>query len=90
MGDTLASTGDHYTVIELSPEDRYELVKLAADVRVKTEELAMVRVRLDAARAVSDAAGDAIAAKIGVPKDAQEVTIDLNAGIIRYLTPENV
>jgi hypothetical protein len=76
--------------VELTPEDRYELIRLAAEVRVRAEELNMVRVRLDAARAISDAAGDSIVAKMGVPKNAQDVTIDLNSGIIRYLPPANV
>lgn len=79
-----------FKTVELSAEDRYELVRLAAEVRVRAEELKMVRVRLDAATAISDAAGDSIATKMGVPKGAQEVTIDLNSGIIRYLPPANV
>lgn len=81
---------DHYQTMELSADDRYELVRLAAEVRVRAEELNMVRVRLDAAKAISDAAGDSIVAKMGVPKNAQDVTIDLNGGIIRYLPPANL
>lgn len=87
LEETIAGSVDLHATVDLSAEDRYELIRLAAQVRVLTEELAFVRVRLDAARAVSDAAGESIVAKMGVPKGAQDVTIDLNGGVIRYLPP---
>lgn len=73
----------------LDPADRYRLMQLSVDVRIKTEELTLARVRLDAAKALSDAAGDEVLAKMSVPKSAQEVTIDINSGILRFKMPVN-
>jgi len=71
----------------LSPEDRYHLMQLSAEVRIRAEEFALARVRLDAAKALSDAAGDVVLAKMGVPKEAQDVTIDINQGVLRFQLP---
>jgi hypothetical protein len=71
----------------LSPEDRYHLMQLSTEVRIRSEEFALARVRLDAAKALSDAAGDVVLAKMGVPKAAQDVTIDINQGILRFQAP---
>ena len=71
----------------LSPEDRYHLMQLSTEVRIRSEEFTLARVRLDAAKALSEAAGDVVLAKMGVPKAAQDVTIDINQGTLRFQAP---
>jgi hypothetical protein len=84
-----APTQDASEFIEfkLSLDDRFEMMELAADLRIKTQELQLARVRLDAAKSLSDAEADKVLAKMGVPKDAQDVTIDTNQGIVRFKVP---
>lgn len=67
--------------------DRFRLLLLAADVRVREEELRLAQVRADVAQAISDAAGDELALKLGVPSTGLEITIDINAGVVRFKTP---
>lgn len=82
-----AAVEAEFKTIDIPPEDLYELVRLSAELRIRSEELTLARVRLDAAKAVSDAAAERVAAKMGVPKNAQEVTMDPNNGIIRFKMP---
>lgn len=74
-------------ILNISPEDRLSLLTLQAEFRIREQELALARVRLDASRAISDAAADRVLAKIGVPSGASDVTIDLNGGVVSYLLP---
>ena len=73
--------------IKLSLDDRYRLMELAADLRVKAQELQLARVKLDAIRSLSEAESDRVLARMDVPKNAQEVTIDTNQGIVRFKVP---
>jgi hypothetical protein len=72
--------------IELSLEDRLRLMELAADQRVKTQELQLARVKLDAVQALSDAEADCILARLGVPKNAMDINVDTNNGIVTFKT----
>jgi len=75
-------------VIGLDPQDRLKLLELAADVRVREEELYLAQVRFETAKLLSDATGNAVTKKMGVPDAAVNVTIDNNTGILSYELPE--
>jgi hypothetical protein len=72
--------------LTLDAGDRYELMSLQADVRIKQEELNVARVKLETAQLLSDAAGDRVLAKMLVPKDIERVTIDIVKGVLRFKT----
>lgn len=71
----------------ISPVDTRRLVALALEAEVRKKKSELARVEWEQARAVSEAAGDAITAKMRVPHEARDVTIDLNKGIIQYRMP---
>lgn len=73
--------------VGLRPPDKHHLVRLALEAQVRQKESELARIKWEQARAASDAAGDAIASKMGVPHEAKDVTIDLNGGTIRYRMP---
>ena len=71
----------------LSVSDKHHLRRLALEAEVRRRKLELAKVEWEQAAAASEAAGDAITAKMGVPHEAQDVTIDLNEGIIKYRMP---
>jgi hypothetical protein len=73
--------------VELSSTDKHYLVKLALEAEVRKTKAELARVEWKQACATSEAAGDAVSAKMGVPREAKDVTIDLNEGIIRFRMP---
>jgi hypothetical protein len=73
--------------VELTSSDKHRLVRLALEAEVKKKEAELARVKWEQASAESEAAGDAVAAKMLVPREAKDVTIDLNEGIIRFRMP---
>lgn len=75
--------------LKLSTTDRSLLMKLAVDQRIRAQELQLARVRLDAANTIAEAESDVVLEKMGVPKGAQDVTIDTNNGIVRFKAPAN-
>ena len=72
---------------QLSLLDKHRLVRLALAAEVQKKKMELARVEWEQSRAISEAAGDAVTAKTGVPREAQDVTIDLNKGIIHYRMP---
>ena len=73
--------------VELSTADKHRLIRLALTAEVQKKKMELARVEWEQARAISESAGDVVRAKMAVPREAQEVTIDLNEGIIRYRMP---
>jgi len=73
--------------VQLSAADKHHLVKLAMEAEIAKKRANLAHVEWQMASAVSEAAGDAMATKLRVPEEAQDVTIDLNEGIIRYRMP---
>jgi len=73
--------------VELSVSDKHQLRRLALEAEVCKKAAELARVKWEQARMLSEAAGDAMTAKMRVPHEAQDVTIDLNEGIIRYRMP---
>lgn len=80
----IQETSDKIKELKLSPDDRFRLMELAADLRIKSQELQLARVKMDASKALSEAEADRVLAKMGVPRDGQDVTIDTNQGIVRF------
>lgn len=72
---------------KLSAADKHHLVKLALEAEIAKKKANLAHAEWQMAAAVSEAAGDAISAKMRIPQEAQDVTIDLNAGIISYRMP---
>ena len=73
--------------LALSPADRFELMQLQTDVRIRQQELNLARVKLETAQLLSDAAGERVLAKMNVPKDVDGVTIDINLGVVQFKVP---
>lgn len=73
--------------IRLSAADKHHLVKLALEAEIAKKKANLAHAEWQMASAVSEAAGDAIRAKMKVPDVAEDVTIDLNDGIIQYRVP---
>lgn len=73
--------------LRLSDADKHHLVKLALEAEIAKKKANLAHAEWRMAAAASEAAGDAMAAKMKVPVEAQEVTIDLNEGIIQYRMP---
>lgn len=73
--------------VELNMADKHRLVRLALTAEVQKKKSELARVEWQQASAISEAAGDAVTTKIGVPREAKNVTIDLNEGIITYRMP---
>ena len=73
--------------IELDQADKHRLIRLALSAEVQKKKAELARVEWEQSSAVSEAAGDAVTSKMGVPREAQDVTIDLNKGIITYRMP---
>lgn len=71
----------------LSAADKHHLVKLALEAEIAKKRANLAHAEWQMTAAVSEAAGDAIRAKLRVPEEAQDVTIDLNEGIIHYRMP---
>lgn len=86
MGQTDIQAPDDRQVVSIKvhPEDRYKLLQLALDVRIKKKQFDLARLELEAAEQLSAAAGDVAVARLGVPESAEEVTLDLNGGSITY------
>ncbi|MGD9729034.1 MAG: hypothetical protein AB7L09_00120 [Nitrospira sp.] len=73
--------------VRLSAADKHHLVKLALEAEIAKKKANLAHAEWQMASAVSEAAGDAVRAKLRVPEEAQDVTIDLNDGIIQYRMP---
>jgi len=73
--------------IELEMSDKHRLIRLALAAEIQKKKMDLARVEWEQASAISEAAGDAVRVKMNVPREAQQVTIDLNKGIIRYRMP---
>ena len=73
--------------IRLSAGDKHQLVKLALEAEISKKRANLAHAEWQMASAISEAAGDAIRAKMRVPQESQDVTIDLNEGIIHYRMP---
>lgn len=73
--------------VRLSDADKHHLVKLALEAEIAKKRANLAHAEWQMAAAVSEAAGDATRAKMRIPKEAQDVTIDLNAGIIQFRMP---
>lgn len=71
----------------LSAADKHQLVKLALEAEIAKKRANLAHAEWQMASAVSEAAGDAMRAKMRIPEEAQDVTIDLNEGIINYRMP---
>lgn len=71
----------------LSVSDKHHLVKLAFEAEIAKKKANLAHAEWQMSAAISEAAGDAIRAKMRVPQEAQDVTIDLNEGIINYRMP---
>jgi hypothetical protein len=85
--DTLVNATPGLKTIKLQLVDKNHLVRLALEAQVRQKESELARLKWEQAKAASDAAGDAITAKMRVPCEAKNVTIDLNAGTISYQMP---
>jgi len=72
---------------KLSPSDKHHLVKMALEAEISKKRANLAHTEWQLASAASEAAGDAMSAKMRVPQEAQDVTIDLNEGIINYRMP---
>jgi len=71
----------------LSPSDKHHLVKMALEAEIAKKRANLAHAEWQLASAASEAAGDAMTAKMRVPHEAQDVTIDLNKGIIHFRMP---
>ena len=71
----------------LSAADKHHLVKLALEAEITKKRSNLAHAEWQMAVAISEAAGDAVHAKMRLPEEAQDVTIDLNEGIIQYRMP---
>jgi hypothetical protein len=87
MADTPIDTTPGSKTAKISRNDKFHLIKLALEAKVREKKLELARIEWEQANAASEAAGDAIAAKMRIPHEARDVTIDLNEGIIRYQMP---
>ena len=70
--------------IKLPATDKHYLIRLALEAEIAKKRADLARIVWQQATAVSEAAGDSVSAKLRVPQEAQDVTIDLNEGIIQY------
>ena len=73
--------------VRLSAADKHQLVKMALEAEIAKKKANLAHAEWQMASAASEAAGDAMTAKMRVPQEAQDVTIDLNEGIISYRMP---
>jgi hypothetical protein len=73
--------------IKLPTGDKHCLIGLALEAEIAKKRADLARIVWQQAAAVSEAAGDSVSAKLRVPQEAQDVTIDLNKGIIQYRMP---
>ena len=73
--------------ITLPAADKHNLVRMALVAEVAKKKADLARVEWQQAAAASEASGDVVRAKMQVPVEAQDVTIDLNKGIIHYRMP---
>lgn len=73
--------------LSLSPSDKHHLVRLALEAEIAKKKANLAHSEWMLASAASEAAGDAMRAKMKVPQEAQDVTIDLNEGIITFRMP---
>ncbi len=73
--------------LKLSASDKHRLVAKALEAEIAKKKANLAHAEWQMATAVSEAAGDAMAARLKVPQEAQDVTIDLNEGVIRYRMP---
>ena len=73
--------------LKLSTADKHHLVKMALEAEIAKKRSNLAHTEWQFASAASEAAGDAVSAKMRVPQEAQDVTIDLNDGIIHYRMP---
>lgn len=87
MADTTSADQDGFKTLHLDPEDRYKLMQLALDERIKRKRLELAHLEHEAAKALSDAAGDVAVARLGVPPGATEVTLDIISGTIKFRPP---
>jgi hypothetical protein len=85
--DIAVNTTPGIKTIELRLADKNHLVRLALEAQVRQKESELARLKWEQAKVASDAAGDTVTAKMGVPHEAKNVTIDLNDGTISYRMP---
>jgi len=74
--------------VQLSVVEKHYLVKLALEAEIAKKRANLAHAEWQMASSVSEAAGDAMRIKMRVPVEAQDVTIDLNEGIIHYRMPD--
>lgn len=73
--------------LTLEASDKHRLVKLALEAEIAKKRANLAHAEWQMASAASEAAGDAIRAKLRVPTEAQDVTINLNDGVITFRMP---
>jgi len=81
------TTPGQIVTLKLSASEKHHLVARALEAEIAKKKANLAHAEWQMASAASEAAGDAMSAKLKVPQEAQDVTIDLNAGIIRYRMP---
>lgn len=86
MSETTAAA-PNVQELKIHSEDHYKLMQLALDARIKRKKMELAHLEYEAAETLSSMAGDITAAQLGVPPDAEEVTLDINAGVIKYKLP---
>lgn len=70
--------------ISLSTQDSLQLKRLALQAEIHKKRMELSRVEWELAVCESNLASNAVAERLGVPKDALNVTIDLSEGVIHY------
>jgi hypothetical protein len=73
--------------LELPTSDKHHLIRLALAAEVQKKKAELARVEWEQSSAISEAAGDAVTTRMGVPREAKDVTINLNEGIVTYKMP---
>jgi len=72
---------------KLLTADVHRLKKFALEAELLKRKVDLAKIEWELALAASHAANDATVAKMGVPEEAADITIDLNEGVIRYRMP---
>ena len=73
--------------VRLSAHDKHDLVRKALEAEIAKKKANLAHAEWQMTAAISEAAGDAVRAKMRIPEEAQDVTIDLNEGIIHFRMP---
>jgi len=81
------TTPGQIVTLKLSTSDKHHLVARALEAEIAKKKANLAHAEWQMVSAISEAAGDAMTSKMKVPQEAQDVTIDLNEGIIRFRMP---